>query len=134
MDEHNEYGNCWEDLLRRSDMENSRADAEMERWARQDEQNPHLARQVDGYGHEWMRRGWEEEREKEILSARKGILRENSKKSTRTRARNEKAQTGEEMRKMIAEKAEVRTIKRAKTEAKKMVKNGAMLPIDRYFN
>jgi hypothetical protein len=131
MDGHNEYGNCWEDLLKRNDMENRRADAEMERWARQDEENPHLARQVDGYGPEWMRRGWEEEREKEI-SNKRGILRENNRKNARRRG-PEKEKTGEEMRKLIVEKAEVRAVKRAKTEAKRMVKKGSIVTIDRYF-
>lgn len=132
MEENNEYGNCWEDLLKRNDMENERADAELERWARQDEENPELARCKDGYGPEWMRRGWEEERETAIRD-RKGVLKESNKKSKGKRRSLDKAKTGGEMKTMITEMTEVRAVKKAKTDAKKMVKKGAMQTIDKYF-
>lgn len=117
--------------MRKVDRENRWADSEMERWARQDEENQNLARDENGYGPEGMTRRWEKEKEKE-LSQKRRVLRENNNNSIKNK-NPEKKKTGEEVRKMIVEKEQLRAVKRAKREAVKMVKKGKMMSIDRYF-
>jgi hypothetical protein len=123
MEENNEYGNCWQDLVRRIDAENRFADAKIEEWRIEDEEKE--------------REGIEGARNKENDQAL--ICNNNSgstgmkRKEYRGRKRTEKKKTGLEMRKTIMEENEVREVKRVIMEARKMVKHGKMRTIDRYF-
>jgi hypothetical protein len=47
--------------------------------------------------------------------------------------RRVKEQTGQEVHKIIKEKKELQEAKRAKTEARKMVRNGKMRTLNKYF-
>jgi hypothetical protein len=123
MEENNEYGNCWEDLMTRIDMENRVADARIRAWQVEEE------RKVDGGG-------------ECAINDENGLIAGSGREIGRKRVKKEecgvekrrvKERTGTEMHKIIKERDEVRNTKRTKTEARRMVQKGKMRTLDRYF-
>ena len=119
MEENNEYGNYWQDLVQRLDAEDRVADAKIKAWQMEEESRPneeteHEERKRHGgrkaEGNRGGKRGWNNSRKDRV-----------------------KKETGAEMHKKITERKEVRDVKRTKMEARKMVREGRMKTIDRYF-
>jgi hypothetical protein len=124
MKENNEYGNCWQDLMRRVDAENRVADAIIEAW--QIEEEAELELDETGAYEKKKNEGRADENKRE------GKARMNKEYSEVGRKRM-KEKTGEEMRVVMAERNEKGRLKRARAEARKMVKRGKMKRIDAYF-
>jgi hypothetical protein len=123
MEEDNEYGNCWEDLMRRIDAENRVADAKIRQWQVEEEER--------------VENGEEGEMKRinaSIPTAEGHGGDRRKKKEWGVKGRTVKEKTGAEMHKMIAEKEEKRNARKAKTEARKMIRKGKMKTLDRYFN
>jgi hypothetical protein len=123
MEEKNEYGNCWEDLVRRLDAEDRVANEVIRRWMEEDEwevqeQNKKKGRVLDGGGDENGGDGEE------------GVQR---KGSSRKRPVKEKEKTNDEKRKILVEKREERAVKQAKRDGRRMVNEGRMNTIDSYY-
>jgi hypothetical protein len=125
MEDNNEYGNCWQDLVKRIDMENRVADATIRAWQMEEERvseedevlmSVHdKKKKISGGG---MKVGGKR--------ARKG--------EGEQRSGLEKEKTGSEMHKEITERNEQRGTKKAKMEARKMVRKGKIRTLDSYFN
>jgi hypothetical protein len=114
MEEYNEYGNCGQDLMRRVHAENRTADAVV--------------------------KGWEEEDEKPIDTKKRSAIEEKDSGSKNDRSAGVKGKrkgikepTGAEMHKMISERNDMRSVKKAKMEARKMVRKGKMRSLNSYF-
>ena len=118
MEEYGEAEICWENIMRRIDAENKLADRVMEMW--EDDICVHKG------GEEGTRErdGWVGN---EMIRESKGDVKKGAKK------KKEKEKTGEEMRKLIQEKNELRYRKKAVAEGKKMVRKGKMKTLDRYY-
>ena len=50
MEEKNEYGNCWEDLEKRMDMENRHADRVLKQWAEEDQVDNNIGEEAHERG------------------------------------------------------------------------------------
>jgi hypothetical protein len=131
MDKRNEYGTCWEDILRKNDAENKVADAELARWAEMDKEHPGLAQNKEGYDQESMRREWEEKREKTLKGYKR--IAAVPPKSKPSRQQLEKPLTGREWQKRIAETSGEKDNKKTKQASKRMVKKGLIKTIDSHF-
>ena len=114
MEEHNEYGNCWEDLVKRLDAEDRVANAIMARWTEEEE-------------------CCEERREGRMGSVTRYEKNQEGKKKT-TKRRLLKDKTGEELRKMIVDKENDQEVKKTKREGRKMVREGKMKTMDSFFS
>jgi hypothetical protein len=122
MEEKNEYGNCWEDLVRRLDAEDRVANEVIRRWMEEDK--------------------WEaQEQEKKEGRLRAGGGDENGgggeegkqRKESRKRPVKEKEKTDDEKRKVLVEKREERAVKQAKRDGRRMVNEGTMNTLDSYY-
>ena len=125
MEDNNEYGNCWQDLVKRIDMENRVADATIRACQMEEERDS--------------------EEDKVLMSVhdKKKTISGGGMKVGGKRARKgegeqrsglEKEKTGSEMHKEITERNEQQGTKKAKMEARKMVRKGKIRRLDSYFN
>jgi hypothetical protein len=104
MEEKNEYGNCWEDLVRRLDAEDRVANEVIRRWMEEDEWE--VQEQDKTEGSVWAGGGDENRWDGEEGKQRKG---------SRKRPVKAKEMTNDEKRKVLVEKREERAVKQAKT-------------------
>jgi hypothetical protein len=118
MEDHNEWGNCWEDLVRRIDMENQHADKLMREWSEADvaDDKREEDQRLDG---NMRQAGLGKQEEKKVEGKRS--------------SRKVKECTGEEKQRWVVEAKQKRSVTRAKDEAKRMVKKRKMKTIDSYF-
>jgi hypothetical protein len=124
MEEHNEYGNCWQDLVRRLDAEDRVANAKIKAWEEEEERREEG--RIDDKDNNYN----------EVGSKNAGVIvNRGDKKGGRVVKKGYvKKETGMEMHKRIKEKREVRDVKKTKMEARTLVKQGRMKTIDSYFN
>jgi hypothetical protein len=124
MEENNEYGNCWQDLVRRIDVENRVADANIEAWRIEDEME--MKKGI---------KGTREDEKKESIKYEKGDGKGGVQgDECGGKKRRVKEKTGAEIRETNVERNEVRNVKKAKTEARKWVKQGKMKILDIYYS
>ena len=121
-EEINECEKIWDQALRRIDAESRVADAVMARWGYED--SCHTKEKEVGKIQTKKRRGGaNEEKKLERLQRMK----------KRERKTSEKEMTGEERWRMIVERNQLQERKKTTSEGKRMVKEGKMYTIDRYY-
>jgi hypothetical protein len=113
MEEKNEYGNCWENLVRRLDAEDRVANEVISRWMDEDEWE--VQEQDEKKGRVWAGGGDENGGDGEEGKQRKG---------SRKRPVKAKEMTNDEKRKVLVEKREERAVKQAKRDGRRMVNEG----------
>ena len=123
MEENNEYGNCWQDLMRRVDAENRVADAIIGGWQMLEEDVGEEDNAAEGKEREDFIR--HEKENDDNLGKRK--------EGSKARRTNMKEKTGEEIRVIMVETNDKNRLKSATLEARKMVKRGKMKTIHAYF-
>ena len=122
MEERNEYGNCWEDLVRRLDAEDRVANEVIRRWMEEDEWE--VQEQDKKEGRVWAGEGDENGGDGVEGKQRKG---------SRKRPVKAKEMTNDEKRKVLVEKREERAVKQAKRDGRRMVNEGRMKTLDSYY-
>lgn len=122
MEEKNEYGNCWEDLVTRLDAEDRMANEVIRRWMEEDEWEVQQQDNIEG-------RVWAGGGDENGGGGEKGKQR----KGSRKRPVKAKEMTNDEKREVMVEKREQRAVKQAKRDGRRMVSEGKMKTLDSYY-
>ena len=121
-EEINECEKIWDQALRRIDAESRVADEVMARWGYEDSCHTR-EKEVEEIQTKKRRGGADEEKKLERVQRVK----------KRERKTSEKEMTGEERWRMIVERNQLQERKKTTSEGKRMVKEGKMYTIDRYY-